>query len=359
MRVSLLIAIVCACTSALEARHTRALRKVPTRFGSPRFIRPPRRAPSSRSFSFGKRTTPPRKQRTPHSKRRLKSARNARSGRRSTSPTRPIVRSSISITSTARRCRSRFASPITGRSRGQCPRQITDHGVEHALATPAMVEATKALQDKKIVLIHVKRDAAQQLPAGAAEFLADPAFNQRSITVGVGLDDQSRKPLRQRNANQAGRSLRFDDRAARASRRDGRQVSGRRNGRSDRRRAARRRQVLQRSQLQTQPTGKVTMTPNKLIWKELWQRPTAMITCLLAIMLGVTALVAIRSVTVYSDKAVARQMSELGANVLLLPKAASCKTTTPPTPTARRCPKNTARSCCWPMWPASNTLRRS
>jgi putative ABC transport system permease protein len=65
------------------------------------------------------------------------------------------------------------------------------------------------------------------------------------------------------------------------------------------------------------------MTPNKLIWKELWQRPTAMITCLLAIMLGVTALVAIRSVTVYSDMAVARQMSELGANVLLLPKSAT------------------------------------
>ena len=53
------------------------------------------------------------------------------------------------------------------------------------------------------------------------------------------------------------------------------------------------------------------MTPRKLVWKELWQRPTAMGTCLLAIMLGVTALVAIRSVTVYSEKTVARQMSEL------------------------------------------------
>ena len=40
------------------------------------------------------------------------------------------------------------------------------------------------------------------------------------------------------------------------------------------------------------------MTANKLIWKELWQRPTAMVTCLLAITLGVTALVAIRSVTI-------------------------------------------------------------
>lgn len=65
------------------------------------------------------------------------------------------------------------------------------------------------------------------------------------------------------------------------------------------------------------------MTPTKLVWKELWQRPTAMITCLLAIMLGVTALVAIRSVTIYSDQAVAQQMADLGANVLLLPKSAT------------------------------------
>jgi putative ABC transport system permease protein len=65
------------------------------------------------------------------------------------------------------------------------------------------------------------------------------------------------------------------------------------------------------------------MTPNKLIWKELWQRPTAMTTCLLAIVLGVTALVAIRSVTIFSEKTVAKQMTELGANVLLLPKSAS------------------------------------
>jgi putative ABC transport system permease protein len=65
------------------------------------------------------------------------------------------------------------------------------------------------------------------------------------------------------------------------------------------------------------------MTPQKLVWKELWQRPTAMVTCLLAISLGITALVAIRSVTIFSEKTVAKQMAELGANVLLLPKAAS------------------------------------
>jgi putative ABC transport system permease protein len=65
------------------------------------------------------------------------------------------------------------------------------------------------------------------------------------------------------------------------------------------------------------------MTPNKLIWKELWQRPTAMITCLLAISLGITALVAIRSVTVFSERAVAEKLEALGANVLLLPQGVS------------------------------------
>jgi putative ABC transport system permease protein len=65
------------------------------------------------------------------------------------------------------------------------------------------------------------------------------------------------------------------------------------------------------------------MTPNKLIWKELWQRPTAMVTCLLAISLGITALVAIRSVTVFSERAVSEKLEALGANVLLLPQGVS------------------------------------
>jgi putative ABC transport system permease protein len=65
------------------------------------------------------------------------------------------------------------------------------------------------------------------------------------------------------------------------------------------------------------------MTPVKLVWKELWQRPTAMITCLLAICLGITALVAIRSVTVFSERAVAEKLEALGANVLLLPQGVS------------------------------------
>jgi putative ABC transport system permease protein len=65
------------------------------------------------------------------------------------------------------------------------------------------------------------------------------------------------------------------------------------------------------------------MTAKKLIWKELWQRPIAMTTCLLAIALGVSAVVAIRSVTLFSEMAVAAQLEALGANVLLLPQSAT------------------------------------
>ncbi|HTU21986.1 MAG TPA: FtsX-like permease family protein [Gemmataceae bacterium] len=45
-----------------------------------------------------------------------------------------------------------------------------------------------------------------------------------------------------------------------------------------------------------------------------------MLTCGLAILLGVTALVAVRTVTVFSERAVARDLDSLGANVLVLPR---------------------------------------
>jgi putative ABC transport system permease protein len=48
-----------------------------------------------------------------------------------------------------------------------------------------------------------------------------------------------------------------------------------------------------------------------------------MATCLLAVTLGVTALVAIRSVTVFSEQAVSEKLEALGANVLLLPPGVS------------------------------------
>jgi putative ABC transport system permease protein len=57
-----------------------------------------------------------------------------------------------------------------------------------------------------------------------------------------------------------------------------------------------------------------------LVWQEIRQRPTAMLTGLLTIILGTAALVAIRNVTFFSEQAVARELEALGANVLVLPQ---------------------------------------
>ncbi|MFN3157669.1 MAG: ABC transporter permease [Rubinisphaera brasiliensis] len=65
------------------------------------------------------------------------------------------------------------------------------------------------------------------------------------------------------------------------------------------------------------------MNLRTLIWKELWQRPTPMITSLLAVTLGVTALVAIQNITVSSERKIAGDMESLGANVLVLPPSVS------------------------------------
>ncbi|APZ96431.1 ABC transporter permease [Fuerstiella marisgermanici] len=65
------------------------------------------------------------------------------------------------------------------------------------------------------------------------------------------------------------------------------------------------------------------MKLRNLIWKELWQRPTPLITSLAAVALGVTALVAIQSITVFSEEKIAGDMQSLGANVLVLPTSVS------------------------------------
>jgi putative ABC transport system permease protein len=65
------------------------------------------------------------------------------------------------------------------------------------------------------------------------------------------------------------------------------------------------------------------MNLRTLVWRELLERPSAMLTSTLAILLGVTALVAIRHVTVFSEREVGQQLESLGANLLVLPKGAS------------------------------------
>ena len=65
------------------------------------------------------------------------------------------------------------------------------------------------------------------------------------------------------------------------------------------------------------------MTLRTLVWREIFERKNQLATSFLAIVLGITAIVAIRNVTFYSEKAVAKELDALGANILILPKSAS------------------------------------
>ncbi len=60
-----------------------------------------------------------------------------------------------------------------------------------------------------------------------------------------------------------------------------------------------------------------------LVWRELFERKNQLLTGFLAVLLGVTVIVAIKNITFFSEKAVARQLDTLGANILILPKSVS------------------------------------
>ncbi|WP_168566064.1 ABC transporter permease [Crateriforma spongiae] len=63
------------------------------------------------------------------------------------------------------------------------------------------------------------------------------------------------------------------------------------------------------------------MNLRKLVWRELFERKSQMITIFVGILLGITTVIAIKNITYYSEMAVAREMDSLGANVLVLPKS--------------------------------------
>ncbi|HNW75913.1 MAG TPA: hypothetical protein PKJ28_03405, partial [Bacteroidales bacterium] len=65
------------------------------------------------------------------------------------------------------------------------------------------------------------------------------------------------------------------------------------------------------------------MTLFKLVCIELWKRKSQLITGLLAITLGIAVIVGIQSVAVVSEQNVAKNLDNLGANILILPQAAS------------------------------------
>lgn len=65
------------------------------------------------------------------------------------------------------------------------------------------------------------------------------------------------------------------------------------------------------------------MKLRNILWKELWLRKSRMVSGLLAITLGIAVIVAIQSVASVSERAVAIKLDNLGANILVLPQAAS------------------------------------
>ena len=60
-----------------------------------------------------------------------------------------------------------------------------------------------------------------------------------------------------------------------------------------------------------------------LVLREVFERKNQLATSFLAILLGITAIVAIKNVTFYSEKAVAKELDALGANILVLPKSST------------------------------------
>lgn len=65
------------------------------------------------------------------------------------------------------------------------------------------------------------------------------------------------------------------------------------------------------------------MNLRTLVWRELFERKSQMLTITVGILLGITTVIAIKNITYYSEKAVARELDSLGANVLVLPKGVS------------------------------------
>ncbi len=60
-----------------------------------------------------------------------------------------------------------------------------------------------------------------------------------------------------------------------------------------------------------------------IVWRELWHRKARLLSGLMAIVLGIAVIVGIRTVTTFSEKAVAVKLDNLGANILVLPQGAS------------------------------------
>ncbi len=65
------------------------------------------------------------------------------------------------------------------------------------------------------------------------------------------------------------------------------------------------------------------MKTSDLVYREIFERKSQLATAFLSVLLGVAVVVAVRTVLFYSEKAVARELDALGANILILPKSSN------------------------------------
>ena len=90
---------------------------------------------------------------------------------------------------------------------GGITRQLTDAAIDKALVTPGMTEATKALQDKRIAVIHVKRDPRVGAAGRCGRFYGRSGF-QGSLDRGqCRARRRGRSSVRERDGVQAGRAF--------------------------------------------------------------------------------------------------------------------------------------------------------
>jgi hypothetical protein len=74
---------------------------------------------------------------------------------------------------------------------GAVPDRINDQTIDKLLVTPTMTHCMKALQENKIVLVHVKADSKAVFPQGPANFANDPEFKVRTVAVSFDRNDPS------------------------------------------------------------------------------------------------------------------------------------------------------------------------
>lgn len=58
-----------------------------------------------------------------------------------------------------------------------------------------------------------------------------------------------------------------------------------------------------------------------LVKKEMFERKTQLMTSFLAILLGISVIVAVRNINIFSENSVSEQLKSLGANIMILPKS--------------------------------------